>query len=701
MAILEKLRTKAGLLLAIVIGMALLAFVLSDLLDSGGSLFNRSKYEIAEVSGKSIPYDDYDARANQLETIQKLQTGQLSLSEEEIDQVRQAAWSNMIQDLLLEKQYEKIGVTVSNEELADLITGANPHPYVAQIFSDPTTGVFNRQAFALFMQRIESTDEMTDEKNYYLFLENQILRETKYRKYISLLNQGLYATSKEAEHMRAYQGKTVDLDYIAGNFNTISDSLINITRKDVKDYYKRNINNYKQEESRDIRFAYFEVVPSEDDYLYAEEQINELKEDFATAENIELFVNQESDISYDAMNYSDGQLSDTLNDFMFSANVGDIFGPYFMDDSYRLSRLAKISYLPDSARARHILLQVTQSNQGTLLEMADSLKNLIREGVSFDLLAMTNSMDNSAQSGGDLGWFSEGEMVQAFNDSVFLGRKGDLKTVVTEYGVHIVEITDQSKPVKKVQVGTVVQNVEPSDKTDQIYYTQANEFAGVNNTFDEFVAVVADTAFDGEVQVVPNLAPMDKSVAGVESAREMVIWAYGAEAGDVSNVFKLDNKYVVATVEKVREKGFIQMEDIMAELENEVMKEKKAGLLSDKMAEAASGTASLESIASALGFQVQSVTGISYDSSTFGNAGVEPAAVGAALALETNVISAPVTGENGVYLIEVNNTNEVTLGEQELTRSYLESNYGALADYYAYEALEKLAGVVDNRREFF
>jgi peptidyl-prolyl cis-trans isomerase D len=106
----------------------------------------------------------------------------------------------MIQDLLLEKQYEKIGLNVSPEELVDLITGATPHPYIAQIFTDPSTGIFNRQAFTLFMQRLENTYEMTDEKKYYLFLENQIVRETKYRKYYNLLNQGLYATAKETEH---------------------------------------------------------------------------------------------------------------------------------------------------------------------------------------------------------------------------------------------------------------------------------------------------------------------------------------------------------------------------------------------------------------------------------------------------------------------------------------------------------------------
>jgi peptidyl-prolyl cis-trans isomerase D len=702
MAILEKLRTKAGLLLAIVIGMSLLAFVLSDLLDSGGTLFNRSKFEIAEVSGKSIPYDDYMARVTELEDVQKLQTGQLSLTETELDQVREAAWNNMIQDLLLEKQYEKIGVQVSDEELTDLITGTNPHPYITQLFSDPSTGIFNREAFNLFMQRLESTDEMTDEKKYYLFVENQIVRETKYRKYLSLLDQGLYATAKEAEHLRAFQEKMVDANYISGNFSTISDSAVTVTRQDIKDYYKSHLNKYEQKESRDIHLTYFEVVPSQDDYKYAEEQINEILPDFNSAENIKLFVNQESDVSFDDRNYSDGEIvPDSLNDFMFSAKAGDTYGPYFYENSYRISKLAEINYLPDSVRARHILLQVTSQNQGTIMQLADSLINMIKNGVSFEVIAMTNSIDNSAQVGGDLGWFREGTMVQPLSDSVFYGKKGEIMKVVTDYGVHIVEIVDQSKPVKKIKVGTVIKNVEPSDATDQKYYTLANEFAGVNNTNEQFLSAVNDTSFSGSVQVVPDLAPMDKSLPGIQNGRQLVIWSYQAETGDVSNVFKLDNKYVVATVDKIREKGYAPMEDILTELENQVRKEKKAELLSSKMKEAASGKTSLEEIASSLGFQVQSVTGINFSSDIFGNSGVEPAPVGAALTLKADTVSDPVVGDNGVYLISVNNVGEIALGEAGQTKQSIETDYSSLANYYSYDALEKIEGVVDNRREFF
>jgi peptidyl-prolyl cis-trans isomerase D len=498
------------------------------------------------------------------------------------------------------------------------------------------------------------------------------------------------------------QGKTVDAEYVVAGFNSIPDTDITITNKDLKSYYKKHINNYKQEESRDIRFAYFEILPSEEDYKLAEENLNSLISDFANAGDARLFVSQESDLPPDIRNYAEGEIvPDTLNDFMFSAKVGDTFGPYFYENSYRVSRLAEINFLPDSARARHILLQVTASNQATILETADSLKNLIKEGVSFVLLAMTNSMDNSAQAGGDLGWFREGTMVQTFNDSVFYGRKGDLKTVITDYGVHIVEITDQSRPVKKIKVATLVKNVVPGDKTDQEYYAKANEFAGMHDNYDSFIEAVNDSSFTGNSQPVPNLAPMDKSLPGIQNARQLVIWAYQAEPGDVSSVLKFDNKYVVGTVEKVREKGFIPMDEILTELEIAVRKEKKAALLAEKMAGAASGASSLEPIATTFETQVQSVTALNYSSDIFGTSGIDPAPVAAALTLQSGVISAPVVGENGVYVIKVNKVDDVALGEISLTKQSLKNTYGALVSYYSYGALEKLAGVVDNRREFF
>jgi peptidyl-prolyl cis-trans isomerase D len=703
MAILEKLRVKAGLLVAIVIGLSLLAFVLSDFLDSGGSLFNRSKYEIAVVSGKSVPYNDYESKVKELEDIQKLQSGQVSLDEETLDQIRTVTWENMIQDMLLEKQYTKLGIEVSKEELRDLIMGENPHPAIAQLFTDPQTGILNRQNLNAFMQRINSVEEASDEKNYYLYIENEIYRQRKNIKYLNLLRKGLYVTKFETDRQLDESTRSVDLNYIVQNFNTISDSAISVSEKDLSKYYKENTNLFKQKESRDIRYVYFEVTPSQADFKAAEQWINDIKPEFDQAEDISQFVNLESDVPFDKKNYLEGALPDTLNDVLFNAAVGTSFGPYFTDNSYRISRLAAINYLPDSVKARHILLRATQRNTQTLYKTADSLVNLIKGGSDFAMLAMMYSSDGTGQTGGDASWFKEGE--KPFSDSCFLGEKGDVKLVASQYGIFVVQILDQSKPNKQVQVGTLVKNIVPSEQTDHEYYLKANEFAGKNNTYDKFLKSVEAENLTRNMQTALNLAPMDKRVNDLESARALVSWAYKAEEKDVSTVFKSDNKYVVVLLEKVREEGFAPLADVRADVENRVKQQKKADILVARTEEKEASAKTLEDIGKELGLQVEPVSGLRFTSSSIGTAGIEPNVVAAALALDKGVISNPIIGENGVYVLSVNNITAPTEAENQastaLARSYVERNYATRTNYYAYEALKELAKVKDNRREFY
>jgi peptidyl-prolyl cis-trans isomerase D len=704
MAILEKLRVRAGLLLAIVIGLALLAFVLSDFLDSGGSLFTRSKYEIAEIMGKSIPYTDYEAKVQQLENIQKLQSGESNLDEETLDQIRTATWENMIQDMLLEKQYAKLGIEISPEELGNIITGENPHPAVAQLFTDRQTGILDRRAFNEFLQRVRNEEEVSDEKTYYLFLENEIERQRKNVKYLNLIRKGLFATKFEAQLQQNESSTSVDLNFVVKNFNSISDSAIKVSDSDLNKYYKENISLFKQAESRDIRYITFEVVPSEADFKAAEQRLNDISPDFEKSEDMIQFVNMESDLGFDGLNYSADQLSDTLAEVLFNASVGTTFGPYFTDNSYRISRLAAVNYLPDSVKARHILLRPTQANVQTIQKTADSLVNLIKSGsAEFEMLAMMYSNDGTAQSGGDLGWFSEGEMVKPFSDTCFFAEKGEVKQVLTQYGIHVVQITDQAKPVRKVQIATIVKNVAPSDATDQSYYVMANEFAGKNNNWDEFNKAIEESKGSMMVETALNLAPMDKRVNDLESPRQLVNWAYRAEEKDISSVYKFGNEYLVAVLDKVREEGPAPFSDVKADIMNRVRQQKKAEILVQKFNEKKQNAKSLEELASNMGVSVEPVSGLRFTSSTLGNAGIEPKVVAAACALEKNTLSTPIIGENGVYVLAVTNVTapETATAPVDVYRNYVERNYAARTNYFAYEALKELAEIKDNRREFY
>ncbi len=703
MAILEKLRVKAGLLLAIVIGLALFAFILSDFLDSGGSLFNRSKYEIAEVSGKSVPYNDFDKRVKDFEEFQKLQTQQMSLDEETMDQIRSYTWENMIQDLLLDKQFEKLGLDVSEEELKSIIMGETPHPAFARFFTDQQTGVFNRQAFGSFLQKIANDEELTDDKKFYLFIENEIIRQRKYVKYLNLLRSGLYATTFEAERQQKETARSVDANFIVKNFNTLSDS-VQVTDKDIKKYYEEHKKLYEQEESRDLAYVYFEVTPSQSDYKNAEAWINDIKADFEKSDDPIQFVNMESDVVFDTKRYSAGNLPDSLDNFLFNAPVGTSYGPYFSNNSYKIARLATVAYLPDSVKARHILLRPTRSIEETQ-KTADSLASLIRKGANFGALAMLHSSDGSAQTGGDLGWFKDGEMITPFSDSCFKAKIGDVFVVTTQVGIHVVELLDRSTPAKQVQVATLVKNVVVSEETDHNIYVKANEFAGENNTFEKFIKAIETEKLNNSFMRAMNVNPMDKQLNDMRNARPLVIWAYKAEENEVSTVQKIENKYVIAAVEKVREKGTIDLKDIRADIENRVKQQKKAEILVEQFKSKSASAKTLEDLASQMNLAVEPVSGVKFVSTSFGNAGIEPKIVAAATSLEKGKLSAPIIGENGVYVLVVVNITTPSEAENntslDLSREYVKRNIAARTNYFALDAIKKLADIKDNRREFF
>ena len=702
MATLEKIRNRAGLLVSIIIGMALLAFVLGDLFKSGQSLFTNSQYEIANIAGKSIPFKEFQKDVEDLTEITKIQYQKSSLDPSTLDNIRNQVWQRMVQDYVMKSQYKKLGLAVSGDELFDLIQGRNPHPIIKQLFTNPETGVLNRSALLNFLRQVEQEGADSQQKTYWLFIENEILSEREMTKYDNLIKKGLYVTKIDKERKFSETHTQADFNYIVQYFNSVSDSAVTVDESDLKKYYEEHKNEYKQEKSRDIKYVTFEVIPSEKDNQAAKKWIDDIKPDFEKVSDVKQFVNLNSDVPYNDQNFKDGELPELLNKEMFDAKVGFVYGPYFENNAYKLAKLAEINYLPDSVKARHILLQANQNNVRQVYAMADSLKNLIEHGADFAKLAKEYSVDATARNGGDLGWFHEGAMVKSFSDSCFYGKVGDVKIVPSQYGIHVVQILKQSKPVKKVQVGILVRNVVPSDVTDQVYYSKASEFAGVNNTYEKFNNAVKKENL--VVHDANNLHPMDKTINGLESPRELVKWAFNADLHDVSKVFKFDEKYVVATVVDVRKKGFASFDEKKAEIQVAVLKEKKAQKITDGLKAILSGVTSIDALADKLQTSVNTALGVRFDSRTVGDAGIEPDIAAASVNVLPNKLSTPVEGNSGIFVLDVTKLDKPTPPtgyNYMLETSILEKNYAARANYEPFQALKDMADIDDNRAKFY
>ena len=707
MATLQTIRDRAGLLVAVIIGISILAFVLGDMFGGGGSttLGMKKKMEIAEIAGQSVSYIEYDQRVNDLVEIYKL-SGQTNLDEATMQSIQQQSWDQMVREYIMADEYKKLGLEVSSEELFDLIQGENPHMYIQQLFTDPQTGIFDRGALIRFLKNLEN-DETGNQRAYWMFMETQIHDEQLFSKYIELIRKGLYVTRQQAENKIEESTAQYDFNYMVKRFNQVPDTAVTITENDMKKYYNEHKHDYEQTASRSIDYVVFEVTPSSQDVKAAEEWINEIYDDFTKTRDIAQFVNANSDEPFDTRNYEDGELPEIINDFMFQNEVGATFGPYFENETYKISRLAAVNQVPDSVRARHILIAPDeQRNMQEAKDAADSLKNLIENGTDFALLATMNSVDQgSAQLGGDLGWFSEGMMVQPFNDACFYGNTGDLTIVESQFGYHIIEILNQSAKSKKVRVGTLVRRVKPSSNTIKNYYSQASQFAGLNNTYQKFIAAIEEQGLNKRVAM--DIKENDQQIPGLESPRLLIRSIYETEKNQIvldfndQAVFELEDKFVVAYVTDVKEKGVAPFEQVQNDVELQVRLQKKGELLAQRIEQSSAEASSLEDLANTLDASVEEVRDIKFTAFSIPNLGVEPKILGTLVSLPENQLSPPVIGNNGVYVVEVTSVLQGEIPELETEKNNLLFTYQNRANFEAYNALKENAKIEDQRSKFY
>jgi peptidyl-prolyl cis-trans isomerase D len=366
-----------------------------------------------------------------------------------------------------------------------------------------------------------------------------------------------------------------------------------------------------------------------------------------------------------------------------------------------MARLVKINYLPDSVHARHILLQPeANTDPAGLFALADSLQDVLKNGGDFASLAMQFSMDGSAQQGGDLGWFPEGQMVKPFSDSCFYGKKGEIMKVQTQFGIHLIEVLEKSRNVKKVKVAYLSRNVEPSSETYQGVYSQAVKFAGLNNTYEKFNTAISEQNLTK--RYANELTASQKTITGLEQPRAIIRWTFEADLHDVSTeIFEIGNKYVVGAVSGIREKGIAPLDQVRSEIELEVKKNKKAALISEEFSTYLTSAQSMDDLAAEMELTVQEANNINFATVSIPSAGIEPNVVAAASVLAPDQLSLPVQGNNGVYVIVVNNIAEPEETELDSQKSRMATLRESQANYEAFEALREAADIQDNRAKFF
>ena len=663
----------------------------------------RRYYELGQIGGEYISYQEYDVKLQNLLEIYKL-SGRTNIEEATNETIREQTWQQMVREKILDPQYKKLGVGVSTEEVDELVLGNNPHQIVQQLFTDQKTGVFNKSFLVNFLKKTE-VDETA--KKYWLFFENEIVNDRMNAKYNNLVSKGLYVTSKQAEFDKKLAISNVDFSFILKNYALLPDSSVTVSPAEIKAYYTKHKISYKRNALRDIEYATFDIIPSDDDIKQSELWINKAKEDFATDPDPVQFINRTADTRYVGFFIPLSSVPDNLKDYARKEDLVNIFGPYIEDGSYKLAKLIAVADRPDSVHARHILLSPNQSRSLDMVKhQADSLVKLIKSGTPFESLVQANSDDQGTkQIGGDLGWFQEGKMVVPFNNACFSGKKGDIIQAETTYGIHIIEILAQSKSSRKYNIGYIDKKILPGSVTTQKAYSEASQFAGTNDTYEKFKKTVAGKGLNK--RVANDVAPQQKTLPGLDNPRSLIMALFQAEKGKIildnsqQAVFEIGDKYVVGYCTKAQEDGIAPQQDVESDIRFALIKDKKAEIISAEFNKNNGTGKTIDDIARSMGLTVQEATKINFRSYTVPGAGSEPALIAAASVAKQGAVAGPVKGTNGVFMFAANNVDVGQGDDIKIVQDRLKSTFQMRGTYEAYEALRKGANIIDKRYKFY
>jgi peptidyl-prolyl cis-trans isomerase D len=700
MATLQTIRNRAGVLVSVVIGLSLLAFVLSDFIGSG-SMFGGPDYEIAVINGKSVEYMEYEQVFDGLIENYKRNMGTDGMPEESvIDMIREQTWDILIKKYTLENEIALMGIKVSEEELFDMVQGTNIDPQILQIpvFQNQQTGMFDRALVVQFLQNMDK-DPSGNARASWLAFEEQLVQGRRVAKYNNMIKKAMYVPAVLAQQYHKENMDKTDCRFVFKPYSLIPDSTIECTDIELKAYYDANNYKYEQEEMRDIDYVVFDILPSPQDMEFLQGKMMKIKEEFTATDDDVSFVNYNSDNAFEDKFYSRNTLNPEIDSLLFASQIGFIYGPYIEGNNLVLAKLIEKKMFPDSVHARHILIQPNENrSQEVAKSLTDSLLNLLKNKADFVQLVMRYSDDKgSVPDGGDLKWFGRGRMVKPFEDTCFTAKVNEYKIVESQFGYHIVQVLEKSKESEQLKVAFVQHLIEPSQQTRQQIFNAASDFVSKATNYEEFKKLVGEKGM--VKRTANNLAPNERNIAGLESPREVIRWAYNnASKNDVSDIYELGDKFVVAALTEVKEKGIAPMEQVREQLLTEVRKNKKAAQFSDEFKKLAYKT--IDELGANIQQPVNDAQNITFNSFSLPYVGIEPEVIAAISISPKGKMSEPLKGNNGVFVFEVINNIPSDQTDYSVDKIRIANEWRTRVEYQTFEAMKKKADIKDKRVKF-
>ncbi len=704
MAVIGSIR-KHSTFLVIIIGAALAAFILGDFAKKR----QKRDINVGKVNGEEIAIMDFNNKVDQNIDATKQQQKKSTLTSDESFRIRNETWDQMVKDMLMNKEYDELGIDVTTDELFDLIQGPNPYPLIKKYFVNRKTGKYDRRLVINYLKNLDRVSPK--QKQQWITFEEYIKNDTKQKKFNTLIQIGYYVPKILAKMAYNEENDKANIEFEATRYPDVPDSLVKVTDADYQHYFDENKKRYEQKESRSIDFVLFNVKPSIRDTKKALKEAVATKTDFENTPNIGQFVRANSDAPYDSAWKAEGQLPVQIDSLMFHSKIGTVSKPYLESDSYYIARLVDIAYRPDSMKASHILIAykgamranpAVNRTKEEANKLADSLYRIVKRNPrKITKLADKFSDDGTAKKNhGNLGWFADGHMIPTFNKAVFDTKVGHVTMVESPFGFHIIKVTGKKRPVRKVKVAIVKQEIIPSNETYQSTFAKASKLASENKTAKAFYEAIRKDHL--HKRTMPKMDKMSNYIVSLKNPRQIVKWAFNEDTkvGEVSKVFDLEGQYVVAVLTEKFEKGYPSLDDLKPRIVNNVMDEVKGRYLVKKMK---TFDGDFAKIAATMKVQKEKMTTLSFNTRNMTGFGREKKVVGYVFGMDQGKISRPLIGNGGVFVIHLDKMTKASdLGNYSATIKKMESEFEKrVTQNYPYKALKNASDIVDNRISFY
>ncbi len=704
MALIGKIRKQGSWILIVLIALGLGGFIIQDMFSGGPSSALGGQPPLGKINGEKLDINEF----NRTESI--LYSG----SSGDLYSRRNSLWNYYVEKALVEEEADALGLGVGKTELTDLQFGPQPSPVIAQRFVDPNTGQINFQQLSQIRSQLQS-GQFTDPnlRAYWGIQEKEIVKERLQGKLTAMVTKGLYTPKWMAEMGHTAQTESFNIELVRIPFDEIDNGEVSLSDADFKSYMNERPGVYERdEETRRVDYVVFNVQATGQDSANIRTELTGLISEWEKSDNDTTFVQRNQGTMNPAYLTPD-QISPVIADTLETLPTGTIYGPYLESGTYKAVKLVDRKVIPDSVQSRHILLRAqTQQAMVTAMTRIDSIKTAIEEGgATWEEMNQKYNQDVAAQAeGGDLGYAGPNMMVKPFNDLIFFDAEvGELNTVITQFGVHLVEVMDFKyiENQEGMRLAFLSRNIVPSEKTQSDRYDEALTFLSEQPDLAAMTQAVADRP-DLTLETSSPLEANGFVVGSLgtgQSSRDLIRWAFSAKTGQISSEIYVysdpqlyyDNKYVVAGLKSIQKPGMPGVDEVRADIEQLVTNRKKGEMIAGQVA-----GKDIAAIASEYDVPVDTAENLTFSTSFVPNLGNEPKLLGALANLEQGQTTAPIVGNSGVFVARVlDKTVPSAITNYATLRQQLSSTVRSQIGGQLMQAMRSDAKIQDNRSTYY